>query len=95
MPAANPFEQPRHDYERAGFDAFLTRSIDGPLANLTSTPAGPPPRQIDFDRQQVNGVLGDTFKVGESVRVNGSDGNIILNDGENDRLLLGSKPSGA
>lgn len=75
------------DYKDAGFDDFLSRSIDDtPQANLDST--GPQTTQMRFDSSAVNGQLGDTLQIG-SIRLNGSDGTIILSDGSNDRLVIG------
>lgn len=75
------------DYQNAGFDGFLSRSIDStPQANLDSQ--GPVSTQIPFDRAQVSGSLGDTLQLG-NIRLNGAAGNIIMNDGTNDFLIMG------
>jgi hypothetical protein len=72
-----------YSYITAGFDDFLTRSID---VGVGSTE--PLSRQIAFDRTQVSGFLGDTLQLGK-ISLNGSQGNIIMNDGNNDVLLIG------
>ncbi len=81
----------RYDYSKAGFDPFLSRSIDARIQSLGM--ASVPSRQIAFDRQQVSGSLGDTLRLGR-ILFNGADGNIIMNDGEVDRLLLGEDEGG-
>ncbi|CAB4176123.1 hypothetical protein UFOVP1522_12 [uncultured Caudovirales phage] len=80
---------PTYDYTTSGFDGFLSRSVDDlPQNNLDS--AGPISNSVAFDRNQVSGSLGDTLRLG-SIKINGSKGNIIMNDGQNDRLLIGQE----
>lgn len=74
-----------YDYSEAGFDAFLSRSIDNtPQDNLDSR--GPISRQVAYDRTQVTGKQGDTWQAGP-VRITKTG--FIANDGENDFLLIG------
>lgn len=76
-----------YDMTTAGFDGFMSRSIDQtPQINLDS--ATPPNNAIAFDRNQVTGALGDTFRLGK-IYLNGSTGTIIMSDGTNDVLLIG------
>lgn len=78
----------QYDYQDSGFDNFMSRSIDNtPQINLDS--ASPPNNAIAFDRTQTTGPVGDSFRVG-NITFNGSDGTITLNDGTNDRLIIGS-----
>lgn len=80
-----------YDYTVSGFDGFLSRSIDSiSMTNLDS--AGPRSNQMAFDRNLVSGSLGDTLRIGK-IYLNGSDGNIIMNDGGNDVLLIGNDTS--
>jgi len=81
-----------YDYTTAGFDGFLSRSVDNaPQINLaTPTPATP---AIAFDRSQITGFLGDTLQIGK-IHLNGSDENIIMSDGQNNRLLIGFQKDG-
>jgi hypothetical protein len=80
----------KYSYEKAGFDAFLSRSIDNtPQFNLDSR--GPVSRQVAYDRTQVTGTLGDTLQIGQ-VRVNRT--NITMSDGTNERLLIGEDKGG-
>jgi len=84
-----------YTYETAGFDGFLSRSIDGVVqANLASP--GPPSMAIRYDGAQVTGVIGDTFRTGNvgqvgdwtgDIRLKGtlSIGDITL-DGENNKI---------
>lgn len=74
-----------YDYSKAGFDGFLSRSIDDlSQANLDSL--GPPSTAQAYDRSQVSGSLGDTLQVG-NVHINRT--NIIVSDGVNDFVLIG------
>jgi hypothetical protein len=74
-----------YDYTDAGFDAFLSRSIDNtPQVNLDSQ--GPVSRQVAFDRTQVTGKQGDTWAAGP-VRITKTG--LIVNDGNNDFFLVG------
>jgi len=76
-----------YSYENAGFDGFLSRSIDQtPQVNLESQAIQT--RQVAFDRAQVSGSLGDTWRIGR-IHLNGAKGNIVINDGENDFFLAG------
>lgn len=81
-----------YDYAAAGFDGFLSRSVDNlPRVNLDGQ--GPQSTAQAFDRTQVTGSLGDTLQIG-GIKLNGSEGNIIVNDGNDDRLLLGEQVGG-
>lgn len=76
-----------YDLTDSGFDGFISRSVDQtPQINLDS-PA-PSNNAIAFDRNQVDGMLGDTLTIG-NIKLNGADGTIILSDGTNDRLIIG------
>lgn len=80
------------DYTAAGFDKFMSRSVDiTPQANLDSpTPAN---NAVAFDRTQVTGMLGDTIQLGK-ININGSSGSITMSDGTTTRLLIGNDPNG-
>ena len=74
-----------YSYLDAGFDAFLSRSIDSlTQSNLDST--GPQTTAIRYDSSQLSGFVGDTITIG-SVRITKTG--IIMNDGSNDVLLIG------
>lgn len=82
----------QYDYSTAGFDNFMSRSVDQtPQLNLDSS--SPSNNAVAFDRTQVDGPLGDTLRLGR-IYLNGADGNIIVNDTNNDRLLIGEDPGG-
>lgn len=82
----------QYDYADAGFDGFLSRSVDAtPELNLASQV--PSNNAVAFDRTQVTGPLGDTLRLGR-IYINGSNGTIIMNDGTNDVLLIGEDPNG-
>lgn len=75
----------QYNYVDAGFDSFLSRSIDNlSQANLESQ--GPASTAIRYDSSQLSGFVGDSFQVG-SVRITKTG--IIMNDGNNDVLLIG------
>lgn len=82
--------QSDYSYETAGFDGFFNRSIDRAAQVNLSSP-GVQSSQIAYDRVQVSGMLGDTLQVG-NVHINKD--NITLNDGSNDRLLIGFDSGG-
>lgn len=84
MSQANP------DYTDAGFDGFLSRSVDD-LSQFNLDSQGPVTTQIPFDRAQVSGMLGDTIQIG-NVKINNT--NITLGDGTNQRLLIGEQKGG-
>ncbi len=66
-----------HDYISAGFDPFLSRSIDN-LSQVNLDSQGPVSKQVSYDRMQVNGLLGDTFRAGGT---SFTKKGIIANDG--------------
>lgn len=74
-----------YDYSTAGFDSFLSRSVDN-LSQINLDSQGPQTTAIRYDDAQVSGFLGDTLQLG-NVRINKT--NIIINDGSNDFLLMG------
>ena len=76
-----------YTYESAGFDGFLSRSVDN-LSQVNLDSQGPQTTQIRYDDTQVSGMLGDTLRIG-GILLNNK--NIIANDGENDFLLIGDE----
>lgn len=81
-----------YDLTDAGFDSFLSRSVDQtPQLNLDS----PQPfnNAVAFDRTQVTGALSDVLRLGR-IYFDGANGTIIMNDGTNDVLLIGEDPNG-
>lgn len=84
--------KPDNDYTAAGFDGFLSRSIDNQSqVNLNSN--FNPSNQLPFDRSQVTGQLGDTFRTGETFQ-SGSEGNYSVSDGKNLRVVMGKQTDG-
>lgn len=77
------------DYNAAGFDNFMSRSIDQtPQINLDS-PA-PPNNAVAFDRTQTTGPLGDTFRVGNML-LDGVSGRIsVFDDSGNEVVRIGN-----
>lgn len=79
--------QKEYDYTDAGFDSFLSRSVDN-LAQINLDSQGPQTTQVRYDSAQVSGMLGNTLQIG-GIQLNGVPGNIVINDGSNDFLLMG------
>lgn len=68
-----------YNYETAGFDSFLSRSIDGiPQTNLDSL--GPISREVGYDRSQFSGSTSDTIRIGQT-KVDAS-GVKVANEGQ-------------
>jgi hypothetical protein len=74
-----------YDYAKAGFDAFLSRSIDN-LSQVNLNSQGPQSNSMAYDRSQVTGYIGDTLQIGK-VHINRD--NITLEDEDNTRLVIG------
>lgn len=83
----NPTAGGEYTYESAGFDGFLSRSIDA-LTQVTLDSPGPVSTSIPFDRGQQSGSLGNVIMIG-SIKLDGASGRITINDGSNDFLLMG------
>lgn len=82
-----------YDYIEAGFDGFLSRSIDDTSQiNLDST--GPQGRSQAYDRTQVSGLLGDTLRMG-SISMVGKEGSLLVTDDSNKRVLVGNQTDGS
>jgi len=58
----------------------------------SSTTAANSTTQMNYNNSQVTGQLGNTLQVGQGITMN-ADGTIVLNDGTNDFLLMGSDTS--
>lgn len=76
-----------YNYETAGFDGFLSKSIDD-LTQVTLDSPGPQSTAIPFDRGQQSGSLGNSIMIGH-INLDGSTGRITIDDGNNDFLLMG------
>lgn len=68
----------------------MSRSIDG-VSAFTLDSIRPPywPQQLAYDRQQVQGSLGDKLTLG-NVTIDGAAGRISISDGTNTRVILGN-----
>lgn len=74
------------DYTDSGIDAFLTRSVDNtPQVNLESQ--GPSSRSVAYDRTQLTGYVGDTFKVGNII-FDGKASTITINDDNSNASVI-------
>lgn len=75
-----------YNYTSAGFDSFLSRSIDAtPQFGLDSQ--GPMVNQVRYDGTQVSGMLGDNLQIG-NINLDGANSRITASDGENTFFLL-------
>lgn len=80
-----------YTYEDSGFDGFLTRPFNQVGQTAQTSQPSTQSRELNFDQSAVSGALGDTFRVG-LITINGKDGNIIVSDGEKDRVIIGVIP---
>lgn len=96
---ANPARQV-YDYSTSGINGFLSRSIDeiqwentldAHMNTLSNTPQES--TQQNYDATQVSGSLGNTLQIG-SVNINGSDGNITLDNNGTAQMIIGSSQDG-
>lgn len=78
-----------YSYLDAGFDGFLSRSIDD-VTQVNLDSQGPQTQAIRFDQSQLTGAMGDNIRVGR-ININGSAGNITANDGNNDFFIIGDE----
>lgn len=79
------------DYTNSGFDKFLSR---GDTPNLGgSLDQNVPNNSLPADRTQTTGQLGDTLALG-NIKFQGSDGNIVLKDDNNVRIVIGLQADG-
>ena len=82
----NPQDRP-YDYTEAGFDAFLSRSIDN-LSQINLDSQGPQTTQVRYDSAQVSGALGDTLRIG-SIHLDGVKGRISIYNEDNEVVRIG------
>lgn len=68
----------RYDYLAAGFDNFLSRSVDG-VQQVSLNSPGPVSTQMRFDSVQVSGSLGDILSVGR-ITIDGRQGALKFYD---------------
>lgn len=80
------------NYEDAGFDAFLSRSIDN-ISQVNLNSAAPISNQIAYDRTQISGQLGDTLQIGD-IGLNGSEAGIELKQGSARTMIIGEDSKG-
>lgn len=76
------------DYVAAGFDKLLSRGDTPNLAGSLDV-QNTSNNAVPFDRTQMSGALGDTIRIG-NILLDGANSRIIMNDGTNDVLLIGS-----
>lgn len=75
-----------YDYEKAGFDGFLSRSIDE-VSQVNLDAAGPNSRQLRYDSAQISGMLGDKFQVG-NILIDGVNGRIDIVEGKTGNVVV-------
>lgn len=78
-------------YTDLGFSKFLEKPIGQSGLSEPSAPTGSSyGGQLNFDQVQTTGSLGDRIQVGgTSIIIDGSSKRIIINDGQNDRVVIG------
>lgn len=67
-----------YDYVDAGFDSFLSRSVDN-LSQLNLDSQGPASTQTRYDSSQASGAIGDSIRVGR-ILIDGTSGRISIYD---------------
>jgi len=78
-----------YNYESAGFDGFLSRSIDN-LSRTNLAAQGPTSTAIRYDSAQVSGMLGNTLVIGK-ILLDGVTGRItVVDDNGNEMVKLGN-----
>lgn len=86
--------QEDYTWETAGFDSFLSRSVDN-LSQANLDAQGPVSTQLKYDAAQVTGALGNIFKVG-NIKINGVKGVIsVLDEVTGNETIVVSAPSPA
>ena len=75
-----------YNYETAGLDGFLSRSIDN-LVKVNLDSPGPRSRKMAYDRAQVSGSVGDVFRVG-NIEIDGINGVINFVTDNSDRPVI-------
>jgi len=80
---------PLPNYEDLGFNKFLQRSIRSVQTGQA------PSSSLNFDQVQTSGSLGSVIQVGgNNITIDGSNRQIVINDGENDRIIIGYQKEG-
>jgi hypothetical protein len=77
-----------YSYTDAGFDGFLSRSIDNTSQNNLDS-QGPLSNSIRYDSQQISGAVGDSMRVGNII-IDGVKGRISVYDSGKEVARLGS-----
>lgn len=78
-------ENDRYDYLSAGFDGFLSRSIDG-ITQFNLNSPGPISTQVRFDSAQTSGAIGDIVRVGQRVVIDGINGSLTFLDDQGNAI---------
>src|SRR5688572_1485003 len=81
------------DYTKAGFDGFLSRSIDD-LSQTNLDSAGPVSTSLRYDSSQVSGMLGDSYRM-RNVLFDGKNGRTSYFNNQDPFLLEGELFDGA
>lgn len=78
-----------YDYSSAGFDPFLSRSIDNtPRANLDDNRNIPMSQSVSYDRGAMSGSFPDVVRIG-SIHVDGIRGRISIYEADNEVVRIG------
>ena len=88
----------RLSYEDAGYNRFFRRTVasnptEDNLKNV-GVNRSYQPQQINFDGIQASGSLGDVFRVGPAIELNGPQEKISIRDPErNEVIRIGNRES--
>lgn len=74
-----------YNYETAGLDGFLSRSIDN-LSQVTLDSPGPVSTAVAYDRAQVTGPLGNVLRIG-NINLDGINGRISVFDANGNEVI--------
>lgn len=77
-------DEQSYTYEEAGYDPFLTRSIDG--GSSVSSEGEGSSRQLNLEQSQISGQLGDSITVG-NISINGNEERISVFDGDGNEVV--------
>lgn len=76
-----------YNYTSAGFDAFLSRSIDN-VSQINLDSGGYQSQQVRYDHSQISGMLGDKLTVGNII-LDGTIGRISIVDNALEVVRIG------
>lgn len=78
-----------YTYAAAGFNGFLTRSLDSNVnaQTLGGGPSFSPGPPLNFDQTQTSGSFGDVVTIGQRLRLDGTNGRISVEDSNGNEVV--------